>query len=172
MTCTLWRHYIEGYVVRHSAHHHGQNSVNFTALGSRDHVRRLLFQPSLCHAPNGVRSAVRKHHKVPLCSDQSPIAKMTSKEDKKEALKVLGPPMPAEITASDRDNVQCKVPKKLCFTVVVLGASGDLAKKKTFPALFLLYSRGYGVGMELALLACALHRMPGDCLSQTASATV
>jgi len=57
-------------------------------------------------------------------------------------MKVLGPPMPAENTASDRDNIQCKVPKKLCFTVVVLGASGDLAKKKTFPALFLLFSRG------------------------------
>lgn len=27
--------------------------------------------------------------------------------------------------------------------VVVLGASGDLAKKKTFPALFALYSQGY-----------------------------
>ena len=67
---------------------------------------------------------------------------MTSKQDEREALKVLGPPIPSDLTASDRDNVQCKVPKKLCFTVVVLGASGDLAKKKTFPALFLLYSRG------------------------------
>lgn len=67
---------------------------------------------------------------------------MTSKQDEREALKVLGPPLPSDLTASDRDNVQCKVPKKLCFTVVVLGASGDLAKKKTFPALFLLYSRG------------------------------
>ena len=27
--------------------------------------------------------------------------------------------------------------------IVVLGASGDLAKKKTFPALFALYSQGY-----------------------------
>lgn len=26
-----------------------------------------------------------------------------------------------------------------CLTVIVLGASGDLAKKKTFPALFNLY---------------------------------
>jgi glucose-6-phosphate 1-dehydrogenase len=27
--------------------------------------------------------------------------------------------------------------------IVVLGASGDLAKKKTFPALFALYSQGH-----------------------------
>lgn len=32
--------------------------------------------------------------------------------------------------------------ERLCFTVVVLGASGDLAKKKTYPALFALYSKG------------------------------
>lgn len=69
---------------------------------------------------------------------------MTTKEDRKDALKVLAPTVAsAEASASDRDNIQCKVPSKLCFTVVVLGASGDLAKKKTFPALFLLYTRGY-----------------------------
>ncbi|KAG0330073.1 Glucose-6-phosphate 1-dehydrogenase [Dissophora globulifera] len=34
-------------------------------------------------------------------------------------------------------------PKKEHFTVVVLGASGDLAKKKTFPALFGLYKNKY-----------------------------
>lgn len=32
--------------------------------------------------------------------------------------------------------------ESLVMTVVVLGASGDLAKKKTYPALFALYSRG------------------------------
>lgn len=78
---------------------------------------------------------------------------MTSKEDVKESLKVLGPPMPSDLSASDRDSVQCKVPKKLCFTVVVLGASGDLAKKKTFPALFLLFSRGYIFCIQHAWLA-------------------
>lgn len=71
---------------------------------------------------------------------------MTSREDRQEALKVLAPTVAsAEVSASDRDQVQLKVPSKLCFTVVVLGASGDLAKKKTFPALFLLFTRGYAV---------------------------
>ena len=68
---------------------------------------------------------------------------MTSRKDVLEALKVLGPPAPSDIKAHDRDSVEVRVPKRLCFTVVVLGASGDLAKKKTFPALFLLFSRGY-----------------------------
>lgn len=31
------------------------------------------------------------------------------------------------------------LPEKGCLSVIVLGASGDLAKKKTFPALFNLY---------------------------------
>lgn len=69
---------------------------------------------------------------------------MTAREDRLEALRVLAPTVgSSEASASDRDNIQCKIPQQLCFTVVVLGASGDLAKKKTFPALFKLYSRGY-----------------------------
>lgn len=35
----------------------------------------------------------------------------------------------------DLDNL----PETGCLSIVVLGASGDLAKKKTFPALFNLY---------------------------------
>ena len=30
-----------------------------------------------------------------------------------------------------------------CLTIVVVGASGDLAKKKTYPSLFELYCQGY-----------------------------
>lgn len=30
-------------------------------------------------------------------------------------------------------------PETGCLSIIVLGASGDLAKKKTFPALFNLY---------------------------------
>ncbi|KAJ0433193.1 putative glucose-6-phosphate dehydrogenase (NADP(+)) [Helianthus annuus] len=35
------------------------------------------------------------------------------------------------------------VPEIGCLSVIVLGASGDLAKKKTFPALFHLYRQGF-----------------------------
>ena len=43
---------------------------------------------------------------------------------------------------SPRDLQQCHIERKICLSVVVLGASGDLAKKKTFPALFTLFKRG------------------------------
>jgi glucose-6-phosphate 1-dehydrogenase len=33
------------------------------------------------------------------------------------------------------------VPETGCLSIIVLGASGDLAKKKTFPALYNLYRR-------------------------------
>ena len=45
-------------------------------------------------------------------------------------------------TAHSRDDIKCFIANKLVLTVVVLGASGDLAKKKTFPALFTLFKRG------------------------------
>ena len=41
-----------------------------------------------------------------------------------------------------RDMFDVHVPETICLTIVVLGASGDLAKKKTYPALFQLYSKG------------------------------
>ncbi|CAN1321772.1 Glucose-6-phosphate 1-dehydrogenase, cytoplasmic isoform [Linum perenne] len=37
---------------------------------------------------------------------------------------------------------QLNVPETGCLSIIVLGASGDLAKKKTFPALFNLYRQG------------------------------
>ena len=45
-------------------------------------------------------------------------------------------------TASSRDEIKCFIANKLVLSVVVLGASGDLAKKKTFPALFTLFKKG------------------------------
>jgi hypothetical protein len=46
------------------------------------------------------------------------------------------------VSASTRDDVRPGVPCDLTLTVTVLGASGDLAKKKTFPALFTLFHKG------------------------------
>ncbi|KAL3160128.1 hypothetical protein ABBQ32_010902 [Trebouxia sp. C0010 RCD-2024] len=84
---------------------------------------------------------------------------MTTKDDRLEALRVLAPTVgSSEASASDRDNVECKVPHQLCFTVVVLGASGDLAKKKTFPALFKLYSRGF-LPANLSILGYARSKL-------------
>lgn len=44
--------------------------------------------------------------------------------------------------ASLRDQFDAKIPLDITLSIVVLGASGDLAKKKTFPALFALYTKG------------------------------
>lgn len=53
-------------------------------------------------------------------------------------------------TPSSRDDIKCFIENKLVLTVVVLGASGDLAKKKTFPALFTLFKRGYVISLAVA----------------------
>lgn len=44
--------------------------------------------------------------------------------------------------SSFRETFEVDVPKSICATIVVLGASGDLAKKKTYPALFQLHVKG------------------------------
>lgn len=48
---------------------------------------------------------------------------------------------PSGGAASKRDMVKPEIPDDICLSVVVLGASGDLAKKKTFPALYTLFYR-------------------------------
>jgi glucose-6-phosphate 1-dehydrogenase len=50
-----------------------------------------------------------------------------------------------------RDDVKCFIANKLALSVVVLGASGDLAKKKTFPALFILFKKGYAIASQPAV---------------------
>lgn len=44
-----------------------------------------------------------------------------------------------------------KVPETGCLSIVVLGASGDLAKKKTFPALYNLFRQ---VLLDSCLTVC------------------
>ncbi len=46
------------------------------------------------------------------------------------------------MSAAVKEERRCFIANKLVLTVVVLGASGDLAKKKTFPALFTLFRKG------------------------------
>ena len=53
-----------------------------------------------------------------------------------------GEPNHTPKSAHVKDEKKCFIANKLVLTVVVLGASGDLAKKKTFPALFTLFRKG------------------------------
>eukprot|EP00262_Sarcandra_glabra_P012784 TRINITY_DN336_c0_g1_i3.p1 TRINITY_DN336_c0_g1~~TRINITY_DN336_c0_g1_i3.p1 ORF type:complete len:523 (+),score=97.95 TRINITY_DN336_c0_g1_i3:266-1834(+) len=49
-----------------------------------------------------------------------------------------------------------------CLSIVVLGASGDLAKKKTFPALFNLYQQGFLQPSEVYIFGYARTKISDD----------
>ncbi|XP_052190192.1 glucose-6-phosphate 1-dehydrogenase 6, cytoplasmic-like isoform X2 [Diospyros lotus] len=54
------------------------------------------------------------------------------------------------------------VPETGCLSIVVLGASGDLAKKKTFPALFNLYRQGFLNPEEVRIFGYARTKISDD----------
>ncbi|XXG45100.1 hypothetical protein AAC387_Pa02g0271 [Persea americana] len=54
------------------------------------------------------------------------------------------------------------VPEQGCLSIVVLGASGDLAKKKTFPALFNLYRQGFLQPSEVHIFGYARTKISDD----------
>lgn len=49
-----------------------------------------------------------------------------------------------------------------CLSIIVLGASGDLAKKKTFPALFNLYRQGFLHSNEVHIFGYARTKISDD----------
>ncbi|KAK9272587.1 hypothetical protein L1049_002961 [Liquidambar formosana] len=54
------------------------------------------------------------------------------------------------------------VPEIGCLSIIVLGASGDLAKKKTFPALFNLYRQGFLQPSEVYIFGYARTKISDD----------
>ncbi|OVA17572.1 glucose-6-phosphate dehydrogenase [Macleaya cordata] len=54
------------------------------------------------------------------------------------------------------------VPETGCLSIIVLGASGDLAKKKTFPALFNLYREGFLQANEVHIFGYARTKISDD----------
>ncbi|XP_011097324.1 glucose-6-phosphate 1-dehydrogenase, cytoplasmic isoform [Sesamum indicum] len=63
-----------------------------------------------------------------------------------------------ESFARDNENVQ----ETGCLSIIVLGASGDLAKKKTFPALFNLYRQGFLQSNEVYIFGYARTKISDD----------
>ncbi|KAL0424228.1 UNVERIFIED_CONTAM: Glucose-6-phosphate 1-dehydrogenase, cytoplasmic isoform [Sesamum radiatum] len=63
-----------------------------------------------------------------------------------------------ESFARDNENV----PERGCLSIIVLGASGDLAKKKTFPALFNLYRQGFLQSNEVYIFGYARTKISDD----------
>lgn len=53
-----------------------------------------------------------------------------------------------------------------CLSIVVLGASGDLAKKKTFPALFHLFQQGFLQSGEVHIFGYARSNLSDDGLRE------
>ncbi|EEC73539.1 hypothetical protein OsI_07937 [Oryza sativa Indica Group] len=53
-----------------------------------------------------------------------------------------------------------------CLSIVVLGASGDLAKKKTFPALFHLFQQGFLLSGEVHIFGYARSNISDDGLRE------
>ncbi|XP_051143948.1 glucose-6-phosphate 1-dehydrogenase, cytoplasmic isoform [Andrographis paniculata] len=54
------------------------------------------------------------------------------------------------------------VPETGCLSIIVLGASGDLAKKKTFPALFNLYRQGFLQSNEVHIFGYARSKISDE----------
>lgn len=71
--------------------------------------------------------------------------------EKREALK-------NDSFSRDHENV----PETGCLSIIVLGASGDLAKKKTFPALFNLYRQGFLPSDEVHIFGYARTKLSDD----------
>ncbi|KAL0395751.1 UNVERIFIED_CONTAM: Glucose-6-phosphate 1-dehydrogenase, cytoplasmic isoform [Sesamum calycinum] len=63
-----------------------------------------------------------------------------------------------ESFARDNENVL----ERGCLSIIVLGASGDLAKKKTFPALFNLYRQGFLQSNEVYIFGYARTKISDD----------
>ncbi|KAG1331349.1 glucose-6-phosphate 1-dehydrogenase, cytoplasmic isoform [Cocos nucifera] len=66
----------------------------------------------------------------------------------------------SESFSEDRD--QEVIPEVGCLSIVVLGASGDLAKKKTFPALFNLFRQGFLQPNEVHIFGYARTKISDD----------
>ncbi|KAG6492092.1 hypothetical protein ZIOFF_047042 [Zingiber officinale] len=49
-----------------------------------------------------------------------------------------------------------------CLSIIVLGASGDLAKKKTFPALFHLFLQGFLQEDDVHIFGYARTKLSDD----------
>lgn len=69
---------------------------------------------------------------------------------------IIARPSPIESPESHAP-AQAKTVAGGCLSVVILGASGDLAKKKTFPAIFNLYKQVFLFSVPFQVNIILLH---------------
>ncbi|KAI3970320.1 hypothetical protein MKX01_023967 [Papaver californicum] len=79
-------------------------------------------------------------------------------EKKKQVIEIEKKP---SLKTSDSFS-EMSVPETGCLSIIVLGASGDLAKKKTFPALYNLYRQGFLQPNEVHIFGYARSKMSDD----------
>ncbi|KMZ58192.1 glucose-6-phosphate dehydrogenase [Zostera marina] len=66
-------------------------------------------------------------------------------------------------SSSERNSGEGFIQSKCrCLSIIVLGASGDLAKKKTFPALFNLYNKGFLDSYDVHIFGYARTKITVD----------
>eukprot|EP00250_Pteridium_aquilinum_P004454 c14662_g1_i1 orf=1-339(-) len=76
---------------------------------------------------------------------------------------------PPETEASNGEKKPEKSLEGGCLSIIVFGASGDLAKKKTFPALFSLYCQGFLPHDEVGIFGYARSTLTDKALQDRAS---
>uniref|UniRef100_A0A1J3GSS2 Glucose-6-phosphate 1-dehydrogenase n=1 Tax=Noccaea caerulescens TaxID=107243 RepID=A0A1J3GSS2_NOCCA len=117
-------------------------SSNHSSLIIGDPRRSLSFLSASPQRSNLDELCVRSQRKSVLSSvvakDGAPVTISSSGEELKDGLLSSIPSQEAETTAEESDGRQ----GKSTVSITVVGASGDLAKKKIFPALFALYYEG------------------------------
>uniref|UniRef100_A0A1J3CPK6 Glucose-6-phosphate 1-dehydrogenase n=1 Tax=Noccaea caerulescens TaxID=107243 RepID=A0A1J3CPK6_NOCCA len=117
-------------------------SSNHSSLITGDPRRSLSFLSASPQRSNLDELCVRSQRKSVLSSvvakDGALVTKSSSGEEVKDGLLSSIPSQEAGTTAEESDGGQ----GKSTVSITVVGASGDLAKKKIFPALFALYYEG------------------------------
>uniref|UniRef100_A0A1J3G7H3 Glucose-6-phosphate 1-dehydrogenase n=1 Tax=Noccaea caerulescens TaxID=107243 RepID=A0A1J3G7H3_NOCCA len=117
-------------------------SSNHSSLIIGDPRRSLSFLSASPQRSNLDELCVRSQRKSVLSSvvakDGAPVTISSSGEELKDGLLSSIPSQEAETTAEESDGGE----GKSTVSITVVGASGDLAKKKIFPALFALYYEG------------------------------
>jgi len=141
-------------------------SVNLRVIRKADHI--------MVHLPEGSEEAWKRvkrafdderfterrpkqakvaRAKSMIMSEEGVMMLQASRPAKKPAAPPPVSPLDYVLKYSSVSVVQLRVDKENHLSVIVLGAAGDLAKKKTFPALFQLQLARY-LPVNLSIVAC------------------
>uniref|UniRef100_A0A1J3IIW2 Glucose-6-phosphate 1-dehydrogenase n=1 Tax=Noccaea caerulescens TaxID=107243 RepID=A0A1J3IIW2_NOCCA len=146
-------------------------SSNHSSLIIGDPRRSLSFLSASPQRSNLDELCVRSQRKSVLscvvAKDGALVTKSSSGEELKDGLLSSIPSQEAKTTAEESDGGE----GKSTVSITVVGASGDLAKKKIFPALFALYYEGC-LPEHFTIFGYARSKMTDGELRDTVSKTL